>query len=144
MKELDFLEALLQEREERLEREPTGEMTFTLPTTTPIQEQITATPIQEQRQPTTTLTQEQLRQEIHDDPETGIFMKMSVCRGGLKPKVLIGTIKPSSGCLQISISGKVHQAHRLAWLYMTGRMPDFQIVHKNGKKDDNRWANLER
>jgi hypothetical protein len=41
MKELDFLEALLQEREERLEREPTGEMTFTLPTTTPIQEQIT-------------------------------------------------------------------------------------------------------
>ena len=109
MKELDFLEALLQEREERLEREPTGEMTFTLPTTTPIQEQ---------RQPTTTLTQEQLRQEIHYDPETGIFMKMSVCRGGLKPKVLIGNVKSSSGYLQIRISGKVHQAHRLAWLYM--------------------------
>jgi hypothetical protein len=34
MKELDFLEALLQEQAERHEREPIGEMTFTLPTTT--------------------------------------------------------------------------------------------------------------
>jgi hypothetical protein len=152
MKELDFVEALLQEQAERLEREPPGEITFTLPTTPPTaspiqeqeQEQITITPIQEQRQLTTTLTQEQLRQEIHYDPETGIFMKMSVCRGGLKPKVLIGNVKSSSGYLQIRISGKVHQAHRLAWFYMTGRMPDFQIIHVDGIKHNNRWGNLER
>ena len=91
MKELDFVEALLQEQAERLEREPPGKMTFTLPTTTPIQEQPTITPTQEQ---------EQLREEIHYDPETGQFRQMTTARGVTKPSFRIGTIKSSSGYLQ--------------------------------------------
>jgi hypothetical protein len=139
MKELDFLEALLQEQAERHEREPIGNMTFTLPTTTP-----TTTPMQEQPTITPTQEQEQLRQEIHYDPETGEFRQMTTARGVTKPSFRIGTIRPSTGYIQIRINGVVQQAHRLAWFYMTGVMPDFQIVHKNGIKHNNRWANLER
>ena len=112
------------------------------------QEQPTGTLIQEQ-QPTGTLThdkltQEQLTQEIHYDPETGQFRQMRIIRGVTKPPLRIGTIRPSTGYIQIRLNGVVHQAHRLAWLYMTGVMPDFHIIHKNGVKHDNCWANLER
>jgi hypothetical protein len=139
MKELDFLEALLQEQAERHEREPIGKMTFTLPTTPP-----TTTPMQEQPTITPTEEQEQLMQEIHYDPETGQFRQMRIIRGVTKPPLRIGTIRPSTGYIQIRVNGVVHQAHRLAWLYMTGVMPDFHIIHIDGVKHDNRWANLER
>jgi hypothetical protein len=40
------------------------------------------------------------------------------------------------------VDGELYMAHRLAWLYVTGRMPSDQIDHINGLKDDNRWNNL--
>jgi hypothetical protein len=30
----------------------------------------------------------------------------------------------------------------LAWLYMTGALPDGEVNHVNKQKDDNRWCNL--
>ena len=33
-------------------------------------------------------------------------------------------------------------AHHLAWLYMTGEWPEYDIKHVNGLKDDNRFSNL--
>lgn len=38
--------------------------------------------------------------------------------------------------------GKSYKAHRLAWLYMHGELPDKSIDHINGLKTDNRIANL--
>lgn len=49
------------------------------------------------------------------------------------------------GYVQISISGYTYLAHRLAWTITHGDYPDGEqpfIDHINGKRDDNRIANL--
>jgi hypothetical protein len=48
----------------------------------------------------------------------------------------------SLGYVQIKISGKLYHAHRLAWLYVYGYMPEKEIDHINRIRDDNRIANL--
>ena len=49
----------------------------------------------------------------------------------------------ASGYIQIRIDDKLHRAHRIAFLYMLGRMPKDQVDHLNHHRDDNRWCNLE-
>lgn len=46
------------------------------------------------------------------------------------------------GYVTISVDGKAHYAHRLAWLYMTDCNPPAAIDHINGDGTDNSWANL--
>lgn len=86
------------------------------------------------------LTAEQLRRAIKYDPDTGLF-----CRHRATPKrpaVPYGGSPNNWGHLRIFVCGNLHQAHRLAWLYMTGEWPIHEIDHVNGTKSDNRWANL--
>ena len=46
------------------------------------------------------------------------------------------------GYILISVDGRQYQAHRLAFLWMTGRLPSQMIDHINGDGKDNRWTNL--
>tara|TARA_R100000951_G_C2583222_1_gene162586 strand:- start:352 stop:792 length:441 start_codon:yes stop_codon:yes gene_type:complete len=50
--------------------------------------------------------------------------------------------KDAYGYLIIKIKGTQYKAHRLAWLYMYGSMPDNVIDHINGNKLDNSIINL--
>jgi hypothetical protein len=71
---------------------------------------------------------------------TGVFTrKITLCG-----KAIMGTTVGSyrKGYLIISVDGKQYLAHRLAWLYMTGKWPKNQLDHINMQKDDNRLANL--
>jgi hypothetical protein len=43
--------------------------------------------------------------------------------------------------VRIQFDGVLHYAHRLAFLYMTGQIPD-QVDHKDGNPANNSWANL--
>lgn len=48
----------------------------------------------------------------------------------------------SSGYVTLTINTVKYQAHRIIWLYMTGKMPEEFIDHINGIKTDNRFCNL--
>lgn len=47
-----------------------------------------------------------------------------------------------TGYRRINIDGKQYQAHRLAFLYITGSFPLKKVYHFNNRRDDNRWLNL--
>lgn len=86
------------------------------------------------------LTQERLKELLHYNPSTGIFI-WKVKRGSVHPGTPAGGLT-NNGYLQITISFANNLAHRLAFLYMEGYLPEHTVDHLNGIRDDNRWANL--
>jgi hypothetical protein len=48
----------------------------------------------------------------------------------------------SRGYMGIMINKTKHQAHRIAWLYMTGGMPKLDVDHIDGIKTNNKFENL--
>lgn len=87
------------------------------------------------------ITQEYLKSILNYDPNTGIFIwKISPAKS-----VKIGDIAGSpnnQNYIHISIKSKLYKAHRLAWLYMTGNWPNFEIDHKDLNRSNNRFDNL--
>lgn len=90
-----------------------------------------------------TLTQTRLKELLHYDPETGIFIN-KISRGGQKVGAVSGGIMPGycGGYIRIRLDQRRYLAHRLAWLYMTGNLPEKQIDHINHVRGDNRFSNL--
>ena len=86
------------------------------------------------------LTARKLRKLLRYNASTGIF-RWKVHRSGIKIGSVAGS-RGSRGYYQIRIDGKLYQSSRLAWLYMTGRWPKFEIHFINRNKSDIRWANL--
>jgi hypothetical protein len=86
------------------------------------------------------LTQDKLKELLHYDPETGIFRWRYSVANRVKPWDVAGTLV--GGYISISIKSVPHGAHRLAWLYMTGKLPLDKIDHINGDVLNNCWSNL--
>jgi hypothetical protein len=82
-----------------------------------------------------------LRAAIDYDADAGTF-SWKVFRGHTaKPGSLAGTLD-SKGHRQIRFEGRLHLAHRLAWVMVNGKWPVGEIDHVNRVRDDNRIANL--
>jgi hypothetical protein len=70
--------------------------------------------------------------DIKYNPDTGEFTRNGKKAGWVN----------SNGYLVITVSGKDHRAHRLAYFLMTGSWPLKDMDHINGNRLDNRWINL--
>lgn len=87
------------------------------------------------------ITQERLKELVHYDPQTGLFTSIKK-RRGCKLGSILGTPIGRAEYLVIGLDYQLYYAHRLAWFYMTGEWPDPEVDHENGRRADNRWANL--
>ena len=88
------------------------------------------------------LTQSYLREYFDYNPFSGTFCRIKSERGvphGMLFKDVVNT--DTRGYLRIRIMDKDYRIHRLAFMYMEGKMPEF-VDHMNGVKTDNRWCNL--
>lgn len=92
------------------------------------------------RNPNINLTAEQLRDALIYDPATGNFVSRKDSSN--RPAGTPCGSRCKGGYLIISVQGGRWFAHRLAWLYMTGKWPNDQIDHINGLRADNRFENL--
>lgn len=86
------------------------------------------------------LTQEYLKTLLEYEEKTGIFTR-KISRGGKLKGSVAGTTN-LQGYTVISIDDTLYLTHRLAWLYMKGLWPTFNIDHINNMKEDNRFSNL--
>ena len=92
------------------------------------------------------ITQEQLKEWLNYDPETGHFVwKKEKYRVIRKSKSRIGDragYKLNSGYRILHICNERIVEQRAAWLFVNGKFTKDVIDHINGIRDDNRISNL--
>lgn len=88
-----------------------------------------------------TLTQNRLKELLRYDPLTGVFYWLNPTAYCMHPGDVAGFVD-YTGYAYIKIDRVKYSAHRLAWLYVHGSMPDEQIDHVNNNRSDNRISNL--
>lgn len=86
-------------------------------------------------------TQERVMELLDYNPLTGIFIRKVGRRGIAKEGSEAGNKRPT-GYRRIKIDDVEYLSHRIAWLYVYGKLPDKQLDHINGVRDDNRISNL--
>ena len=87
------------------------------------------------------LTASRLHKVLAYNPKTGIFRWKAAAHGPFMPGDVAGTLHRSM-YRSIRVDGRLYHSGRLAWLYMKGRWPKYQIHCINGDPSDIRWANL--
>jgi len=86
------------------------------------------------------LTQEQLKELLDYDPDTGHFA-WRVDRGSAYAGKRAGYLN-CYGYRKIEICGRAYAAHRLAWLYVYGEGPATDVDHIDRNKSNNSILNL--
>lgn len=87
-----------------------------------------------------TLTPPRLRALFHYDPDTGVFTRRVRTANSTKMGEEAGSL--TGGYRLISVDNNIYRAHQLAWLYIYGQWPRFNLDHINGIGEDNRITNL--
>ena len=86
-------------------------------------------------------TQKRLKFLLVYDPADGQFRWRLPRSGQPRPGSVAGCLAPD-GYIKLRVDGVTYQAHRLAWLYMTGDWPKYEIDHADLNRSNNKWGNL--
>lgn len=86
------------------------------------------------------ITQSELKQQLSYNENTGEFTRLVSNCNFVNVGDKAGFVNASF--ISINVCNNIYQAHKLAWLYMTGEMPTAKMRHLNGQKKDNRFLNL--
>jgi hypothetical protein len=87
-----------------------------------------------------TISQSELKRQFQYNPLTGLFTRLVSNHSKFKVGEIAGSLM-KDGYIRISINHKHYLAHRLAWLYVYGYMPEY-IDHVNGNRSWNLISNL--
>ena len=99
-------------------------------------------------EPLTDLSADYVREIISYSPETGEFHwkwrsdasnQVNSRRAGKRAGAKAGK---RNKYLCVGVNGRSYQAHRLAWLIVTGDWPDRHIDHRDLDSLNNKWSNL--
>jgi len=90
------------------------------------------------------VSQKRLKEILHYDPNTGVFTWKVRVSNRVKIGDVAGVLDSSRNTpyIRMQVDSKKYFAHRLAWLYVYGTFPEFEIDHINRSGSDNRIANL--
>jgi len=88
------------------------------------------------------ITQEELKEMLRYDPETGFFWWNQQIFNNSRTMDRPAGHTTVRNELILKINGKNMRLHRLAVLYMTGETPPDQIDHIDGNRSNNKWNNL--
>jgi hypothetical protein len=88
------------------------------------------------------VTQDELKECLHYDPETGWFTWLVSRSGVARIGVRAGGVSKVTGRRMIKVCRRRYFASHLATLYMTGSLPIKLVDHRNRDKADDRWENL--
>jgi hypothetical protein len=97
--------------------------------------------LEEAGQDVQTLTFERLHELLSYDKNTGVFTWRKYRRGNKKVGSIAGNTS-QQGYIRIRLDDISFQAHRLAWMYVNGYLPENPIDHVNRERSDNRISNL--
>lgn len=88
-----------------------------------------------------TISADRIRELLDYNATTGVF-HWKQFRGGVARQGNIAGSMTSDGYVRICVDYRSYKAHRLAWLWVYGKLPDATIDHINGIRNDNRIVNL--
>lgn len=87
------------------------------------------------------VTAELVREVFSYDPDIGVLVWIAPFAQQIKSGAIAGHIR-KDGYVAVKLGGKAYKAHRLIWLYMTGRWPADEMDHIDRNPTNNRWDNL--
>ena len=87
------------------------------------------------------ITQKKIKEYLHYNNNNGVFTWIRKPTDNIKVGDIAGTTT-RYGYTTIQFKKKKYLAHRLAYLYVVGVFPKYEIDHINRIRSDNKWENL--